>query len=265
MTKRLDVHQYDYDRQWQAWSKSSRADKFEILSMNRINHMARSAFTLIELLVVIAIIAILAALLLPALASAKRRAQEITCLNDLKQLTLANVMYSSDIGVWVGPMSTNPALSQGDWMGTMINYYAKATNVIFCPAAPDKLPGGGNLSGRSDAAWHWALSIPTYAGSYGYNSWLNTGIGNVASHPDGAFKKESGVQNSSLTPMFMDSAWINLDPTESDSPARNLYDPLGSSTSPSLSAEGMSRVCIARHGSVGSGSAPRNVKRRKRE
>ena len=68
----------------------------------------KAAFTLIELLVVIAIIAILAAMLLPALAAAKRKSQRINCVNNLKEVGLAFRVWEGDNGDQY-PMSVSTA------------------------------------------------------------------------------------------------------------------------------------------------------------
>jgi prepilin-type N-terminal cleavage/methylation domain-containing protein/prepilin-type processing-associated H-X9-DG protein len=225
----------------------------------------RWAFTLIELLIVIAIIAILASILLPVLASARLRAQQVNCISNIKQLAEASMIYYDENNTWVGPINTNnPNLSQGDWMGAMVGDY-RNTNVLYCPAAPFQgNPSNAiNPPGKADTAWIWTLSSPAYSSSYGINKWLANapGTGNSIAHPTFLYSTANSVRNPSMVPVFNDAAWINLDPLEQDAPARNLYDPLGSASqvSTSSASEGMPRACVARHGGRPAGSAPKSV------
>ncbi len=188
------------------------------------------------------------------------KAQQINCVSNLKQLCLATSMYTTDTGSFLN--YSDPALPNTLWMGVLINYYSKVEKVRTCPSAkgPVKQPliGAGSQVGNCEYSWIWNPNGITrvYVGSYAINGWMYNDKffrDDRAPAERYAFKKESAIQKTSQTPVFIDSVWVDMWPWETDFPSTDLYYSSGTANPASLN-----RSAIPRHGWKSPASAPRN-------
>jgi len=163
-------------------------------------HSKKSAFTLIELLVVIAIIAILAAMLLPALAAAKKKAQKISCTNNVKQDMLA-------VKVWAGDNNDRYANQVSGTSGGASEYLAHTT----AAASTTVVPGMMFMVMSNELSTPKVVYCPsdsygrTNANSFGYNGFI------VGSAPTAA-----APPTAKSTAMGCLSYFINGDATDTD-------------------------------------------------
>lgn len=103
-----------------------------------MKHEDARGFTLIELLVVIAIIAILAAILFPVLLSAREASNQSMCLNNLKALGAASIMYADDYNGCIVPQFVYPWDGYNIWYRSLVKYTKSRSNtgILLCRSTP---------------------------------------------------------------------------------------------------------------------------------